>query len=99
MFCQDHQGSMCDHDPEADQSAMELVGYHTSIKEIRDIYQSIYLPQRALGLPSCRDQLRRKAIQDILPYLKGRLHRHGHPITARDQELQEEEEFRQFRPN
>ena len=37
------QGSMCEPDPEVDQSAMELVGYHTSQKEIRDIYQSVYL--------------------------------------------------------
>ena len=55
MFCQGHQGSMYDPNSEADQSAMELVGYHTSQKEIRDIYQSVYLLQRAPGLPSCGD--------------------------------------------
>ena len=43
MAHQGCQGSMYDPDSEADQSAMELVGYHTSQKEIRDIYQSIYL--------------------------------------------------------
>ena len=37
------QHSMYDSDSEVDQSAMELVGYHMSQKEIRDIYQSIYL--------------------------------------------------------
>ena len=73
---------------------MELVGYCTSHKEIKDIYQSIYLLQRAPGLPSCRHRLRRKAIQDILSSLKGRLHRHGHSTTARDLELQEKEQFR-----
>ena len=96
MFCQGCWGSMYNPNSKADQSAMELVGYHTSWKEIRDIYQSIYLLRRAPGLPSCRDKLRRKAIQDILPSLKGQLHRHGHSATARDLELQEEE---QFRPN
>ena len=43
MFCWGHQGSVYDPDSEVDQSAMELVGYHASQKEIRDIYQSIYL--------------------------------------------------------
>ena len=37
------RGSVYDSDSEVDQSAMELVGYHMSQKEIRDIYQSIYL--------------------------------------------------------
>ena len=37
------RGGMYDPNSEADQSAMELVGYCTSQKEIRDIYQSIYL--------------------------------------------------------
>ena len=73
---------------------MELVGYHTSQKEIRDIYQSIYLLQRAPGLPSCGNQLRRKAIQDILSSLKDWLHRCGHPASTRDLELQEEKWFR-----
>ena len=85
---------MYDSNSKADQSAMELVGYHTSQKEIRDIYQSIYLLQRAPGLPSCRDQLRRKAIQDILSSLKGWLHRHGCSTTARDLEPQEEVQVR-----
>ena len=34
---------MYDPDSKADQSAMELVGYHMSRKEMRDIYQSVYL--------------------------------------------------------
>ena len=87
-------GSMYDPNSEADQSAMELVGYHTSRKEIRDIYQSVYLLQRAPGLPSCRDRLRKKAVQDILSSLKSRLHRHRCSIAARDLEPQEEEQVR-----
>ena len=53
MVCQGHHGSVYDLSSEADQSAMELVGYHTSQREMRDIYQSIYLLQRAPGLPPC----------------------------------------------
>ena len=85
---------MYDPDSEADQSAMELVGYCTSRKEMRDIYQSVYLLQRAPGLPSCRDQLRRKAIQDMLSSLKSWLQRHGRSATATDLESQEEEQVR-----
>ena len=51
IVCLGHWGSVYDSDSKADQSAMELVGYHTSQKEIRGIYQSIYLLQRASGLP------------------------------------------------
>ena len=69
-----HQGChsiVYDPGSEVDQSAMELVGYHTSQGEMRDIYQSIYLLQRAPGLPPCGAQSRRKVIQDILSSLKG----------------------------
>ena len=51
MVCWGHWGSVYDSDSKADQSAMELVGYHMSQKEIRDVYQSIYLLQGAPGLP------------------------------------------------
>ena len=71
MGCGGCWGSMYDSDSKTDQSAMELVGYYMSQKEIRDVYQSIYLLQRAPGLPPCGAQLRRKAIQDILSSLKG----------------------------
>ena len=94
MVCQGHWGSMYDSDSKVDQSAMELVGYHTSQKEIRDIYQSIYLLWRAPGLPPCGAQPRRKAIQDILSSLKGWLCRHGCLAATIDQELPEEEQVR-----
>ena len=76
-------GSMLEPDPEAGQSAMELVGYRTSWKEIQDIYQSVYLLQRPPGLPSCGDWLRRKTIWDILSSLEDWLHRHGYSASAR----------------
>ena len=96
MFCQGHHGSMCDPNSKGGQPTIELAGYHMSWKEIRDIYQSVYLLWRAPSLPSCGDELRRKAIQDILSSLKDWLHRCGHPAATRDPELQEE---RLFRPN
>ena len=47
------QGSIKEPDPKAGQSALELIGYHTSQVEVRDIYHSVYLLNRALGFPSC----------------------------------------------
>ena len=85
---------MYDSNSEGDQSAMELVGYHTSHKEIRDIYQSVYLLQRAPGLPPCKTQPRRKAIQDILSFLKGQLHRCGCSTATGEREHQKEEQVR-----
>ena len=43
MVCRGYLGGMYDTDSMADKSTMELVGYYTSQKEIRDIYQSVYL--------------------------------------------------------
>ena len=85
---------MCDPDSEVGQPAMELVGYHMSQKEIRNIYQSIYLLLRTPGLPSCGGQVRRRVIQNILSSLKDQLHRCGHPTTTSDPELQGERLFR-----
>ena len=57
------QGSIREPNSEADQSALHLTGYHTSRKELRDVYHSVYLLHRAPGFPSCREVKRRKAIQ------------------------------------
>ena len=46
-------GCALEPDLEVGQSTMDLVGYWTSHKEIRDIYQSVCLLQRPPGLPSC----------------------------------------------
>ena len=86
-----HCSNVYDHGSEVDQSAMELVGYHTSWREMRDVYQSIYLLQRAPSLPPCGAQPRRKAIQDILSSLKSWLHRCGHSSTIRNLESQDEQ--------
>ena len=46
---------------EEDQSALHLIGYHTSRKELRDVYYSIYNLNRALGFPSCGEVKRVRA--------------------------------------
>ena len=84
MVCQGHHSSVHDPGSEVDQSAMELVGYHTSQREMRDVYQSIYLLRRTPGLPPCCTQSRRRAIQDILSSLEEWLHRHGHSTSNRN---------------
>ena len=94
--CWAHWGSASEPNLEAGHSAMELVGYWTSHKEIQDIYQSVYLLRRPLGLPSCGDKLRR-TIRDILSSLTDCLHRHGYPATTRE-DPESEEEW-QPRPN
>ena len=66
MFHWGCQGNVPKPDPRADQSAMELVSYWTSRTEMWDIYHSMYLLRRSPGSPSCGEQQRRRAIQDIL---------------------------------
>ena len=79
------QGCVTGPDPGAVQSAMELVGYWTSCKEIWDVYQSVYLLWRPLGIPSCGEQIRKRTIRDILSPLKDHMQR-----CEEDLELQEE---------
>ena len=69
LICQGHWGSVWRPNLEADQSALELVGYWTSHKEIWDIYHSVYLLKRSPGIPPCGSQWRRKAIYYILSSL------------------------------
>ena len=82
LICQGHQGSVSRSDLEVDQSAMELVGYQTSHKEIWDIYHSVYLLRRSPGLPPCGPQWRGRAICDILSSLTSQLHWQVCPATA-----------------
>ena len=52
--CMCHQGCQsCVREPnsEEDQSALCLTGYHTSRKELRDVYYSIYSLNRVPGVP------------------------------------------------
>ena len=84
MCCQGHQSSIPEPNPKVDQSAMELVGYQMSRREIRNVYHSIYLLCRSLGSPSCGESSRRRAIQDILSSLQTRLQRWTYSAKAKD---------------
>ena len=83
-FCRGHWGSVSKPEPEADLSAMELVGYQTSRKEMRDIYHSVYLLRRTPGTPSCGEWERRRVIHDILASLMVWLQRWTQPTTTGD---------------
>ena len=63
---------------------MELVGYRTSRKEMRDIYHSVYLLRRMPGTPSCGEQERRRVIHDILASLTVWLQRQTQPATTEE---------------
>ena len=97
LVCWGCQDSTSEPDLEAGCSAMELVGYWTSCKEICNIYCSVYLLRRPPGLPPCEDQWRRRAIHNILSSLTSQLHWHGHP--AANGEGQESKEEWLPRPN
>ena len=84
MFCQGCWGSVPEPEPRADQSAMELVGYWMSRKEMRDIHYSVYLLRRSPGSPSCGEWQRRRAIHDILSSLMVQLQRQMHPAATKD---------------
>ena len=84
MCCWGHQSSIPEPNPEADQSAMELVGYRMSRREIRNVYHSVYLFRRSLGTPSCGESRRRRAMQDILSSLQTRLQRRTYSAEAED---------------
>ena len=71
MCCRGHQGHVREPNSE-DQSALHLIGYHTSQKELRDVYHSVYLLNRAPGFPSCGEVKRKRAIQEILSSLPGK---------------------------
>ena len=75
MCHQGRQGSIREPSSEVDQSALHLIGYHTSQKELRDVYHSVYLLNRAPGFPTCGEVKRRRAIQEILSSLQDRLQR------------------------
>ena len=70
---------------------MELVGYGTSRREMRDIYHSVYLLRRFPGYPSYKEQQRRRAIQDILSSLMVQLQRLTLPTATEDLGPQEGE--------
>ena len=82
LICQGHQGTTSGPNLEAGQSAMELVGYWTSCKQMWNIYHSVYLLRRSPGLPPCVDQKRGRAIHWILSSLTSHLHWQVYPTAT-----------------
>ena len=78
-----HYGSTSKPNLEAGQSTMELVAYQTPHKEIRDVYQSVYLLRRSPSLPPSGAQQRVRTICNLLSSLTNQLHQHGYPPTTR----------------
>ena len=66
-----------------DQSAIDLVGYQMSSKQVRDMYYSVYLLRRSPRPPSCVESRRRRAIQDILSSLQTQLQRQMYPAKVK----------------
>ena len=84
MCCRGCQSKVREPNPEEDQSTLHLIGYHTSQKELRDVYYSVYLLNRALGSPSCGEVKQKRAIWEILSSLQERLWRQTSFANAKD---------------
>ena len=67
MCHQGHPGSMREPSSEADQSTLHLLGYHTSQREMRDVYHNMYLLNREPGFPSCGEAKRRRQSRRFSP--------------------------------
>ena len=72
MCHQGCQSQVREPNPEEDQSALHLIGYHTSRKKLRDVYYSVYLLNRAPGSSSCGEVKQKRAIWEILSLLQER---------------------------
>ena len=92
MVCWGCWGSIMRLDTQEGSSAMELVGYWMSHKEIQDIYQSVLLLWRVPGFPCCGNEQKKKMIWDICSSLKDWMHRHGYFTTTTESMEQEEEQ-------
>ena len=79
-----HQTCVREPNSKEDQSTLCLTGYHTSRKELRDVYYSIYSLNRAPGFPSCGEVKRIRAIWEILSLLQERLQRRTPSAEAED---------------
>ena len=85
-----HQGcwqSLPRPDPEESLSAIWLLGYRTSQKEIQDLYHEVYLLRRSPSPMPCGPQLREEAIQDVLSLLMSQLQ------SLEGATLQEEDQY------
>ena len=57
-------------DPKIDISPIQLRGYQTSSKEIRDLYHQVYALKRLPGPPPCGPERAQKITKDIMSSLK-----------------------------
>ena len=84
MCCQGCQSRVREPNSEEDQSTLCLIGYHTSQKELQDVYYSVYSLNRVPGFPSCSKVKRMRAIWEILSSLQERLQRWTPSADAED---------------
>ena len=78
MICWGHQHGLLYLDPEADISAIQLVGYQTTREKIRDLYHQVYKLRRLLGSPSCGPEQVQELTRDVVSSLKNHLRWRGH---------------------
>ena len=75
-----HQG--CQHglshlDPQADVSAVQLVGYQSTREEIWDLYHQVYKLRRLPGSPPYRPEQVQELMRDVVSSLKNQLWQRG----------------------
>ena len=84
MCCRGLWGSVREPDPETHQTALQLIGYHTLQKELRNVYHSVCLLNRAPWFPTCGAAQQRMVIREILSSLQERLCRQTSPDGMED---------------
>ena len=68
-----HQQGLPKLDSKADVSAVQLIGYQMSSKEIRDLYHQVYALKRLPGPPPCGPERAQEIMKDIVSSLKDHL--------------------------
>ena len=73
LICHSHQQGLPKLDSGADISAIQLVGYQTSSKEIGDLNCQVYVLMRLPGPPLCGPERAQEITKDIVSSLKDHL--------------------------
>ena len=73
MICQGCQHSLLHLDPQADVSAIQSVGPHTSREEIRDLYYQVYKLRRWTRSLPCGPEWAGELMRDVVSSLKNHL--------------------------
>ena len=82
--CQGHRQELPKLDPEEDLSAIQLVGPHTSKKEIQSLYLKVYKQQRLPGSPPAEMELMEEVVSSFND-CQGQKQRRAPDTTARPQ--------------